>query len=93
MVFTSTCFFVCFTSVLQNQTTTKDFKPISAKRISRRHSEGMLSSEEDDDLFRESGTGILEFSPNKAGLDVTPANYHFSEKRTPSGMFSSVAGA
>lgn len=26
---------------------------------------------------RQSGTGILEFSPAKAGQDVTPANYNF----------------
>lgn len=26
---------------------------------------------------RQSGTGILEFSPAKAGQDITPANYNF----------------
>ncbi len=33
---------------------------------------------------RESGIGILEFTPTKAGQDVTPANLEFkSSKRTP----------
>ncbi len=48
---------------------------------------------------RESGVGILEFSPEKAGMDVTPANYEFAgpapvpprEKRH-SGTFSTIAG-
>ena len=31
-----------------------------------------------DEEIRESGVGILEFSPAKAGQDVTPVNYHFS---------------
>lgn len=30
---------------------------------------------------RNSGTGILEFSAAKAGQDVTPANYYFSETK------------
>ncbi|XP_070387808.1 voltage-gated inwardly rectifying potassium channel KCNH6 isoform X1 [Dermacentor albipictus] len=54
----------------------------------------------------ESGRGILEFSPEKAGLDVTPANYDFQEahgaagSRSPSveprrrnGTLNSIAGA
>ncbi len=52
-----------------------------------------MSSEED---VRESGTGILEFSPEKAGMDVTPANYNFPEpkekEKRNSGTFSSIAG-
>jgi hypothetical protein len=31
----------------------------------------------DEEIYRESGGGILEFSPEKAGLDVTPANFDF----------------
>jgi hypothetical protein len=45
---------------------------------------------------RHSGTGILEFSPLKAGLDVTPANYDFSSssktERTRSGTLNSLSG-
>lgn len=40
-----------------------------------------LSSEEDVSLLA-SGNGILEFSPQKAGLDVTPANLDFGDNRT-----------
>ncbi|CAG2100562.1 unnamed protein product [Medioppia subpectinata] len=44
---------------------------------------------------RYSGTGILEFSPQKAGLDVTPANYQFSTKpvRARSETLNSLSGA
>jgi len=31
-----------------------------------------------DEEIRESGVGILEFSPAKAGMDVTPVNYNFT---------------
>lgn len=48
-----------------------------------------------DDEIRESGGGILEFSPAKAGLDMTPANFDFEikddKKRTTTGL-SSLAG-
>ncbi|KAH9518364.1 Potassium voltage-gated channel sub H member 6 [Bulinus truncatus] len=48
-----------------------------------------------DDDIRESGGGILEFSPAKAGLDMTPANFDFEikddKKRTATGL-SSLAG-
>ena len=58
------------------------------------HSIATLSS--DDDEVRESGVGILEFSPDKAGQDVTPANFNFGENRDvtkrSSGTFSSIAG-
>lgn len=51
--------------------------------------------EEEDDL-RESGVGILEFSPEKAGMDVTPANFDFDtgkeEKKRNSGTLSSITG-
>lgn len=45
-----------------------------------------------DEDRRYSGTGILEFSPDKAGLDVTPANVDFAQKNV-SGPFTSIAGA
>ena len=35
--------------------------------------EGLLDAEE-------SGTGILEFSPDKAGQDITPLNLDFGER-------------
>ena len=43
---------------------------------------------------RYSGTGILEFSPQKAGMDVTPANYEFPLKpvRTRSATINSISG-
>ncbi|XP_054168573.1 potassium voltage-gated channel subfamily H member 7-like [Oppia nitens] len=43
---------------------------------------------------RYSGTGILEFSPQKAGLDVTPANYDFLTKpvRARSETLNSLSG-
>jgi len=34
------------------------------------------SSDADSTTYRPSGIGILEFSPDRAGLDVTPANLH-----------------
>ena len=40
-----------------------------------------------------SGQGILEFSPEKAGLDVTPANFDFPEReKRHSSTFTSIAG-
>lgn len=51
------------------------------------------SSEED---IRESGVGILEFSPAKAGLDITPAKFDDFEskedRKRPSGFGSSIVG-
>ena len=43
---------------------------------------------------RNSGTGILEFSPAKAGRDVTPANFNFSisKGRKRSATVNSLAG-
>ncbi|KAI0234503.1 hypothetical protein LSAT2_015219 [Lamellibrachia satsuma] len=55
------------------------------------------SSSGDEENYRNSGTGILEFSPEKAGQDITPANFQFSERdrerRHTAGTFSSIAGA
>jgi hypothetical protein len=34
-----------------------------------------------DDERQISGVGILEFTPNKAGLDVTPANFDFTPNK------------
>lgn len=54
-----------------------------------------LSFESSDEEIRESGAGILEFSPAKAGQDVTPANFDFQprdkEKKQSSG-FPYIAG-
>lgn len=55
----------------------------------------MSFEDSSDEEIRESGAGILEFSPAKAGLDVTPAKFsefkRKEEKRQASG-FSSFAG-
>lgn len=55
----------------------------------------MSFDDSSDEEIRESGAGILEFSPAKAGLDVTPAKFsefkRKEERRQPSG-FSSFAG-
>ena len=47
-----------------------------------------------DDEIRESGIGILEFSPAKAGQDVTQANYNFppKERKRSSSGFTSLPG-
>ena len=55
-----------------------------------------MSSDDDDD-HRESGTGILEFSPDKAGMDITPANYNFTQSqphrdKRHSGTLAGIAG-
>ena len=38
------------------------------------------SSGTDEHNQKRVGTGILEFTPNKAGWDVTPANFNFDNK-------------
>ena len=47
-----------------------------------------------DEEIRESGVGILEFSPAKAGQDITPANYNFppKERKRSSSGFTSLPG-
>ena len=46
----------------------------------------------DEDALH-SGGGIIEFSPDKAGMDVTPANYTFPERdKTHAGSFSAFTG-
>ena len=51
-----------------------------------------MSSDEEGERL-ESGVGILEFSPDKAGRDVTPANYDFRDRdKRQSGTLSSIAG-
>lgn len=55
--------------------------------------EGEVTTDEEGDERLESGVGILEFSPDKAGRDVTPANYDFREReKRHSGTLSSIAG-
>ncbi|XP_035217650.1 potassium voltage-gated channel subfamily H member 6-like isoform X2 [Stegodyphus dumicola] len=51
--------------------------------------EGTGFSDEDDRRY--SGMGILEFSPTKAGQDVTPANLSFGQRQR-SGTLHSIAG-
>ena len=76
------------------------FRPGRVRRLRRRTSleDGptMSMSFEDtsDEEIRESGAGILEFSPAKAGQDVTPANYNFQpkERKRSSGGFTHLAG-
>ena len=54
------------------------------------------SSDAESTTYRRSGIGILEFSPDRAGMDVTPANlYEGSPDRTTgkhSTRLSTVAG-
>jgi len=54
------------------------------------------SSDAESTTYRPSGIGILEFSPDRAGMDVTPANlYEGSPDRAPgrySSKLSTVAG-
>ncbi|KAK3109016.1 hypothetical protein FSP39_021204, partial [Pinctada imbricata] len=76
------------------------FYPSRVRRLGRRGSADggptvSMSFESSDDDVHESGAGILEFSPAKAGLDVTPASwddFERKEDKKPSG-FSSIAGA
>ncbi|GBN15181.1 Potassium voltage-gated channel subfamily H member 6 [Araneus ventricosus] len=51
--------------------------------------EGTGFSDEEDRRY--SGLGILEFSPTKAGQDVTPANLSFGQRQR-SGTLHSIAG-
>lgn len=47
----------------------------------------------DEEISRHSGTGILEFSPDKAGQDVTPANFDFKDGvRVNDGAFTALTG-
>ena len=54
------------------------------------------SSDADSTTYRPSGIGILEFSPDRAGMDVTPAHlYERSPDRTTgryASRLSTVAG-
>ena len=62
-------------------------------RLSRSNHDDESSEEE---TYRESGGGILEFSPEKAGQDITPANFNFpaakEREKRQSGTFTSIAG-
>ncbi|CAG5134828.1 unnamed protein product, partial [Candidula unifasciata] len=74
------------------------FRP-SRLQQRRSHEEPILASMEypSDEDIRESGGGILEFTPAKAGLDMTPANFDFEtkdeKKRATAGLTSLAAGA
>ncbi|XP_061180002.1 potassium voltage-gated channel subfamily H member 6-like [Saccostrea echinata] len=78
------------------------FQPSRTRRLRRdKLSEdgptvSMSFEDSSDEEIRESGAGILEFSPAKAGMDVTPATFsefnRKEDKKQTSG-FSSIAGA
>lgn len=72
------------------------FRP-SRLQQRRSHDEPILASMEypSDEDIRESGAGILEFTPAKAGLDMTPANFDFEtkdEKKRATVGLTSLAG-
>ncbi|KAK3587810.1 hypothetical protein CHS0354_019676 [Potamilus streckersoni] len=77
------------------------FKPSRIKHLRRQTSVekgpmvSMSFEDSSDEETRESGAGILEFSPAKAGQDITPANLDFGprERKRSSVGFSSIAGA
>lgn len=55
-------------------------KPRGVEYTSIDGSQDAASSDEDVSLLGvASGTGILEFSPDKAGMDVTPINLRFND--------------
>ncbi|XP_078320838.1 voltage-gated inwardly rectifying potassium channel KCNH6-like isoform X2 [Crassostrea virginica] len=79
-----------------------NFQPSRTRRLRRdrlgEDGPAMSMSFEDssDEEIRESGAGILEFSPAKAGLDVTPASFsefRRKEDRKQTSGFPSFAGA
>jgi len=47
------------------------------------------SSDADSTTYRPSGIGILEFSPDRAGMDVTPANLYGASPDRATGRHSS----
>ncbi|CAC5406768.1 Potassium voltage-gated channel unc-103,Potassium voltage-gated channel subfamily H member 2,Potassium voltage-gated channel subfamily H member 4,Potassium voltage-gated channel subfamily H member 5,Potassium voltage-gated channel subfamily H member 7,Potassium voltage-gated channel subfamily H member 1,Potassium voltage-gated channel protein eag,Potassium voltage-gated channel subfamily H member 8,Potassium voltage-gated channel subfamily H member 6,Potassium voltage-gated channel subfamily H member 3 [My len=78
------------------------FRPSRAKRLRRHKSQEdgptmSMSFESSEEDIRESGVGILEFSPAKAGQDITPAKFDDfeskEERKRPSGFGSSLVGA
>ncbi|XP_064648680.1 potassium voltage-gated channel subfamily H member 6-like isoform X3 [Lineus longissimus] len=81
----------------KSQDDQKSFKSAAGGERNELHRDDPMMSLSSDDDYRESGVGILEFSPEKAGLDVTPANFHFSnknfEKKRHSGTFTQLTGA
>ncbi|KAL3831234.1 hypothetical protein ACJMK2_023011, partial [Sinanodonta woodiana] len=76
------------------------FKPTRVRHLRRQTSTeqgpvvSMSFEDSSDEDTRESGAGILEFSPAKAGQDITPANLDFGprERKRSSVGFSSIAG-
>ncbi|XP_078320840.1 voltage-gated inwardly rectifying potassium channel KCNH6-like isoform X5 [Crassostrea virginica] len=91
----------CFTGH-EDQVPEFNFQPSRTRRLRRdrlgEDGPAMSMSFEDssDEEIRESGAGILEFSPAKAGLDVTPASFsefRRKEDRKQTSGFPSFAGA
>lgn len=85
--------FSCFPEILRNEKACRRDRRL--RHRSSQETEPGLSYESSDEEIRESGAGILEFSPAKAGQDVTPANFDFQprdkEKKLSSG-FPYIAG-
>lgn len=90
----------CFTGH-EDQVPEFNFQPSRTRRLRRdrlgEDGPAMSMSFEDssDEEIRESGAGILEFSPAKAGLDVTPASFsefRRKEDRKQTSGFPSFAG-
>lgn len=76
-----------------------EFCPALAPRLKSKDtnddSQDMATSDDELSLLVTSGNGILEFSPQKAGLDVTPANLDFGDmekKQTTPATLSLIAG-
>ena len=86
-----------FAWFLVDQNRQRERKKRAKKRDNDQTDEDHTSSD-DDDHHQESGVGILEFSPAKAGLDVTPANYDFApptqipRDKRHSGTLAGIAG-
>ena len=84
-----------------DQKSKADFHPSRVKclnHLMRDEDEEGVSTDEEDPNFHEyspAGRGILVFSPEKAGQDVTPANYTFpenSKEKRHSTTLTSIAG-
>lgn len=99
MVFYCKCHHMCialifFLVISVRQKEQGEFNAALVPRLKNRDSlderHDALSSDEDVSLLA-SGNGILEFSPQKAGLDVTPANLDFGDGRGDQDRKSSQA--
>ena len=83
--------------IVVDQNRLRERKKRTKKREDHSDGDDQTMSSDDDDDHRESGTGILEFSPDKAGMDITPANYNFTQSqphrdKRHSGTLAGIAG-